>query len=374
MPQADAQAGLIGLQAQQKEPRFRRAQGLQVSVRRFFPLTRGAQDGARPAQQFPVFSRARVELLVVLTEQAGDKDLFRRAGLLGPENKAGGAQAQAMPAVFLQQKIQGRGIGFGGLVAHRRVEALAFSVGFKGIAVEGHQGRAGGIGPADAPDRRMNAGDGRGFARRQADAARLLLSGAALFLPDAADVGLLMQKTFIFFNLKDAVFVQNTRVDFQIRKHFGSPCFQKGGHSLKPDVAGIAGQRCVVLPESGECFGAALGIALAVHAQQIAGVVPEEIGADAGTGLLARRGNQQGTGLALVVQAGQNAAQNALARQHQNKADQFPAVAGRGQLHILFFQHALVKGRQFAQNHARASLDRRRQSATSMMPPSRRGR
>ena len=44
LPHCDAQAGLVGLQAQQEEARFRRAQGRQISVRRFFPVTRGAQD------------------------------------------------------------------------------------------------------------------------------------------------------------------------------------------------------------------------------------------------------------------------------------------------------------------------------------------
>lgn len=180
--------------------------------------------------------------------------------------------------------VEGGGVGEGGVLAHGGVQVLLVPVGAEGRCVERDQRRAAGLGPGQALDRGVDRFRGPLPAGDQADHLRPALAGAVMVLPGPADEGVVMEKGPVIPEDQVSAGDQVLPVLLQggvPRRGGGVPAVEEGQERPGRRAVCPVQEPVVERPAGPEALHAPLGLALGVRAQEIAGIVPKEIGEDA---------------------------------------------------------------------------------------------
>ncbi len=192
-----------------------------------------------------------------------------------------------------QQVVQSGGVGKGGVFSHRGVVVLLPAIGTEGRGVEGHQRRTAGLGIPDALDSRVGGCDLILPSGHQAlHPHRVRFTALPVFLPCFPDGGVLLGIAAVHPEQQVSSgghFFKLSGQGGMLRRVLRLPGVEKS-----QDCLGYGGihpvQHCIVLlRRRGEAVTAPLRLALLVHAQQIGGVVPKEVGVDANGPLHRRR-------------------------------------------------------------------------------------
>ena len=180
-----------------------------------------------------------------------------------------------------QQMVEGGGIGEGGVLPHRGVEVLLMAVGAEGGRVEGNQCRAAGLGVPDAFDGGMHGGDLVFPPGHQALHLHGVLAAAVLIpLPGFPDGGILLGVAAIHPEKEirsGGNVLKLPRKSRMLRCTFRLPGVEEGQdrpgngriHTVQNAVMQCGGRR--------EALPAPLGLSLLIHAEEIGGVIPEEV-------------------------------------------------------------------------------------------------
>ena len=178
-----------------------------------------------------------------------------------------------------EQIIQGSGVGKGGIFAHGSVEALLLSVRAKCRRIKGNNGRTAGLSTENAFDRRVHRLRHIQLARNQT----LLLFSlhiAVIIVPRPADSRIVLGKTAVHSKNQVSALHQLLPAVCQSRMGLGVfrlPCVKIGQNRF--GNRGIHGVQQAVMqfPTGPETVPASLRLAFFIRAQQVAGIVPEEV-------------------------------------------------------------------------------------------------
>lgn len=178
-----------------------------------------------------------------------------------------------------------------------------------------------------------------------------------------------MEEAVFAFKLEDQAAAQQGLTFGQAVEHLRPPVIQKGqqrfGVSVRAGIETLMMQRQKGL----SFFRGGAGIVTSVDAEDVGGLVPQEVGGDIARSADRRR-YETAQRLAFAVAQVMHAFQAAVFADDQGKVDGFGAHAFGRHAGLGILRHAFVKTVQFCQIH-RVSLFQR---ATSMIPCSRRGR
>ena len=178
-----------------------------------------------------------------------------------------------------------------------------------------------------------------------------------------------VEEAVFAFKLEDQAATQQGLTFGQAVEHLRPPVIQKGQQRLGVSVrAGI--ETLMMQRQKGlSFFRGGAGIVTSVDAEDVGGLVPQEVGGDIARSADRRR-YETAQRLAFAVAQVMHAFQAAVFADDQGKVDGFGAHAFGRHAGLGILRHAFVKTVQFCQIH-RVSLFQR---ATSMIPCSRRGR
>ena len=226
-----------------------------------------------------------------------EKGLVGVAASPGPAHYGGVPDAADMVPVG-QQMVQGGGVGEGGIFPGGGVQILLLSIGAEGRGVEGHQGGTAGLGPGHVFDGGMDALHRAGLPGDQADAPGPVAGMVVMGFPGCPHRRVLMDEAPV--RAEDQVapgekLVQLLRQGGVLPGGLRLPGAEKTQHRpgrrgihprQDPFMEGLAGFEALPAPP---------GPALAVDAQDVAGIVPEEVGGYSdGTLHRRREGNDLG--------------------------------------------------------------------------------
>ena len=221
-------------------------------------------------------------------------------GPLSPADNGGVADAVDIGLVR-QQVIQGGGVGKGCILAHGSVQALLLSVGAEGGSIEGNQRRAAGLGAGNALHRRMHR---LRHIRIAGDKALLLfpLHIGIAGIPCETDRRVILSKDAVHPEDQVAAlheFLPAVRQGGMGLGVFRLPSIKVGQNRLCGGGIHTIQKSVMQFPTSPETGKAAFRLALFIYAQQVAGIVPQEVGEDShcpgdGRGKLHGGGTQLG--------------------------------------------------------------------------------
>ena len=212
-----------------------------------------------------------------------EEGLVEVTAALGPAHYGGIPYPVNMVPVS-QKMIQGGGVGERGELPGGGVQVLFFSVRAECRGVEGHQGRAAGLGPGHVFDGGVDALHQAKLSRDQADALWSIAGGVVVVLPRLPDGRIIVDETFR--GTKDQVaagenVVQVFRQGWVLPGGFRVPRAKELQHGLGGLGVYILQDLLVEGLASFKALPAPLGFAFIVNAQNVAGIVTEKVGGHA---------------------------------------------------------------------------------------------